>query len=50
LGLVPTDHFSKSENIDDYKPTDLLQKAHEKCTQISTSKPYAILEFGITEM
>ncbi len=50
LGVSTYGPFSKSENIDDYKPTDLLHKAHEKCTQISTSKPYAILEFGITEM
>ena len=36
---------------DDYvKPAKLIQKAHERFLSISKNKPYAILEFGITEL
>jgi hypothetical protein len=36
---------------DDYvKPEDLLNKAWQKMQSVSTNKPYAILEFGITEL
>ena len=36
---------------DEYiKPTELLQKAYKMMENVSTTKPYAILEFGITEL
>lgn len=36
---------------DDYiKPEELISKAYKKMEDVSTNKPYAILEFGITEL
>lgn len=36
---------------DDYvKPEELIKKAYQKMQNVSTTKPYAILEFGVTEL
>ncbi len=36
---------------DDYiKPKELINKAYQKMQGVSTNKPYAILEFGVTEL
>jgi hypothetical protein len=43
--------YGPQQRGDDYiSPNELLQNAYLKMQQISVSKPYAILEFGITEL
>jgi len=50
LGVSTYGPFQEEENYDDYLPEDLLEKAHSKFIELSTEKPYAILEFGVTEL
>jgi len=42
--------FYRGEKYKDLKPTDLIKKTHNKFQDISKNKPYAILEFGVTEL
>lgn len=43
--------YGPQQRGDDYiKPSELLSKALEQLQSVSTNKPFAILEFGITEL
>ncbi len=50
LGVSTYGPFQEGEDYEDYIPADLLEKAHTKFVQLSTDKPYAVLEFGVTEL
>ncbi len=49
LGVSAYGMYSPEEVSDELQPAFLLEKAHDKFIQISLSKPYAVLEFGVTE-
>ncbi len=43
--------YGPMQRGDDYvSPADLIRKAHDRLVRISKDKPYAVLEFGITEL
>jgi hypothetical protein len=43
--------YGPMQSDEDYvEPQILLQKAHDKFIELSTEKPYAVLEFGVTEL
>ncbi len=50
LGVSIYGPFQRGDKYNDLLPSDLLEKAHGKFTEISKNKPYAILEFGVTEL
>ncbi len=50
LGVSTYGPFQRGDRYNDLRPEDLLEKAHKKFTEISKNKPYAILEFGVTEL
>ncbi|RLD48088.1 MAG: hypothetical protein DRI94_13070 [Bacteroidetes bacterium] len=50
LGVSTYGPFQRGDRYNDLRPEDLLEKAHEKFIEISKNKPYAILEFGVTEL
>ncbi len=50
LGVSTYGPFQPDESYEDYNPQEILQKAHDKFLELSTEKPYAILEFGVTEL
>jgi beta-mannanase len=42
--------YGPQKKTDSYKkPKDLLEQAYKKLQSVSSNKPYAILEFGVTE-
>ncbi len=49
LGVSTYGMYSPEEVSGELQPAFLLEKAHDIFTQISLSKPYAVLEFGVTE-
>jgi hypothetical protein len=42
--------FKRGDKYKNLNPTDLIKKAHKKFQEVSKNKPYAILEFGVTEL
>ncbi|MCF6184875.1 MAG: hypothetical protein L3J56_09700, partial [Bacteroidales bacterium] len=50
LGVSTYGPFQRGDKYNDLRPEDLLEKAHKKFTEISKNKPYAVLEFGVTEL
>ncbi len=50
LGVSTYGPFQRGDKYNDLRPEDLLEKAHKKFKEISEDKPYAILEFGVTEL
>lgn len=50
LGVSTYGPYNKDEDYEETNPKALLQKAHAKFLEITTTKPYAILEFGVTEL
>lgn len=50
LGVSTYGPFQPGEDYEDYIPSELLQKAHTKFEELSSNKPYAVLEFGVTEL
>jgi len=50
LGVSIYGPFQRGDKYNDLLPADLLEKAHKKFIELSTNKPYAILEFGVTEL
>lgn len=50
LGVSTYGPFQPGEDYEEYIPSELLEKAHTKFESISVNKPYAILEFGVTEL
>lgn len=50
LGVSIYGPFQRGDKYKDLNPTDLIKKAHNKFQDISKNKPYAILEFGVTEL
>ena len=51
IDWVGVSTYGPFQRGDEYvKPKDLLEKAYNELKSVSTNKPYAILEFGITEL
>ncbi len=50
LGVSTYGPFQRGDKYNDLLPEDLLKKAHKKFQEISKNKPYAVLEFGVTEL
>jgi len=50
LGVSIYGPMGREDSYNDLKPEDLLKKAYDKFEEISKTKPYAILEFGVTEL
>ncbi|NPA44842.1 MAG: hypothetical protein GXO49_04845 [Chlorobi bacterium] len=50
LGVSIYGPMTKDEDFNEYYPADLIDKAYNKFQEISKNKPYAILEFGVTEL
>lgn len=50
LGVSIYGPFERGNKYKDLNPTDLIKKAYDKFKGISENKPYAILEFGVTEL
>lgn len=50
LGVSIYGPFQRGDRYNNLLPSDLLKKAHLKFNKISENKPYAILEFGVTEI
>ncbi len=50
LGISTYGPMQKGDKYRDLKPEELIRDAYSAFRQISTSKPYAILEFGVTEL
>jgi len=50
LGVSIYGPFQRGDKYKNLNPTDLINKAHKKFQEVSKNKPYAILEFGVTEL
>jgi hypothetical protein len=50
LGVSTYGAYKKNEEYQETAPKQLLEKAYLKFKEISQDKPYAILEFGVTEL
>lgn len=50
LGVSIYGPFQRGDKYKDLNPNDLIEKAYKKFQDISKNKPYAILEFGVTEL
>ncbi len=50
IGVSVYGPFGPGDKYSWYRPDELIEKAHQMCSDISKDKPYAILEFGVTEM
>jgi len=50
LGVSTYGAYDKSEDYEATEPVQLIEKAYSKFREISLEKPYAILEFGVTEL
>ncbi len=50
LGVSTYGPMERGEKYGDLKPEALIREAYEAFRQISLDKPYAILEFGVTEL
>ncbi len=50
LGVSTYGPYSKTDDYEDLSPSILLEQAHDRFLEISTEKPYAVLEFGCTEL
>ncbi len=50
IGISSYGPMSKKEKYRDYNPKILIPRAYMQLREVSPNKPYAILEFGCTEM
>ncbi|HHJ51447.1 MAG TPA: hypothetical protein ENJ88_11170 [Phaeodactylibacter sp.] len=50
LGVSTYGPMLKGEKYRDLRPEELIQDAYEALRDISPAKPYAVLEFGVTEL
>ncbi len=50
LGVSIYGPFQRGDKYNDLRPEDLIQKASDKFKEVSSEKPYAVLEFGVTEL